>query len=209
MFKTIWYYSSEDEAYIMFAPDLPGCFADGKTIAEAKKNIAEIMNEWIEDEQELGGSIPEPLLKLDHSNSSLFDAVKYILTQTGEIDAVKLHQLAYYCKVWSLVWFHALLFPQQFEAWEQGAICQELFERLEGKRIVSEQDMQGSDSLTDSEKRFIDDVLSVYEPEAPEWLARLTRSESPWMETRDGFLAGRLPALIITPSLIEKYYAID
>lgn len=36
-YKTIWYYSEEDEAYIIFAPDLPGCFADRETIEESKK----------------------------------------------------------------------------------------------------------------------------------------------------------------------------
>ena len=34
-YKVIYYYSEEDNSYLVFAPELPGCFSDGKTLVEA------------------------------------------------------------------------------------------------------------------------------------------------------------------------------
>ena len=59
-YKIIGYYSEADRAYLLFVPDLPGCFADGQTLEEAKENIAVIIDEWIEYAQELGREIPKP-----------------------------------------------------------------------------------------------------------------------------------------------------
>lgn len=59
-YKIFGFYSEDDEAYIMFVPDLPGCFADGGTIGEAVKNIDVIIDEWIEYAKELGREIPKP-----------------------------------------------------------------------------------------------------------------------------------------------------
>lgn len=54
------YYSKYEEIYVLFAPDLPGCFADGETLEEAEKNIDVVIEEWIELAKELGREIPEP-----------------------------------------------------------------------------------------------------------------------------------------------------
>lgn len=54
------YYSEYEEIYVLFAPDLPRCFADGETLEEAEKNTDIIIEEWIELAKELGRDIPEP-----------------------------------------------------------------------------------------------------------------------------------------------------
>lgn len=73
-YKIIGFYSEDDESYIMFAPDLPGCFADGETIEEAKKNIDVIIDEWIEYAKELGREIPKP---------SAYDGERFQLLDTS------------------------------------------------------------------------------------------------------------------------------
>lgn len=40
--------------------DLPGCKADGKTVAEAVENANVIIDEWIQYAKEDGIEIPEP-----------------------------------------------------------------------------------------------------------------------------------------------------
>jgi predicted RNase H-like HicB family nuclease len=45
---------------VVEVPELPGCFADGKTYGEAVANAEIIIQEWIETAQELERDIPKP-----------------------------------------------------------------------------------------------------------------------------------------------------
>ncbi len=59
-YELIIYWSDADGAYIVEAPELAGCMADGATYQEAIANAEVIINEWIETARELGRPIPEP-----------------------------------------------------------------------------------------------------------------------------------------------------
>lgn len=207
-YRIMGYYSKEDEAYVVFAPDLPGCFADGETKEEAKDNIAVVIEEWIEYAQELGREIPEPLSTLTRSDSSIFDVAEYILSKCGRISTMMLEKLTYYCQAWSLAWFHTPLFPQQFQAWEHGPVCRNLFEQHKGRFVVSCGDIGTTKpELSDTEKRLIDNVLAVYGDQDPEWLSELTHSERPWKETRGNLPDHAHSSKVIDISLIEEYYS--
>jgi hypothetical protein len=55
----ILYWSEEDKLYIAEVPELKGCFADGKTRAEAVSNAERVIAEWLEVAKEDGISIPK------------------------------------------------------------------------------------------------------------------------------------------------------
>jgi predicted RNase H-like HicB family nuclease len=59
-YEIIIYWSKEDEVYIAEVPELAGCMSDGKTYAEALKNVQQIINEWIATAKQLDRQIPEP-----------------------------------------------------------------------------------------------------------------------------------------------------
>lgn len=59
-YKLDGYYDEYAKCYVLFAPDLDGCFADGETLEEAEKNADIVIKEWIELAKELGREIPEP-----------------------------------------------------------------------------------------------------------------------------------------------------
>ncbi|MEO5359261.1 MAG: type II toxin-antitoxin system HicB family antitoxin [Nitrospirota bacterium] len=59
-YEIIIYWSTEDDAFIAEAPELPGCAADGSTYQEALSNIEITIAEWIETATELGRPIPQP-----------------------------------------------------------------------------------------------------------------------------------------------------
>lgn len=59
-YEVIIYWSSEDQAFIAEAPELPGCMADGKTHQDALRQVEVVMAEWIETARELGRTIPHP-----------------------------------------------------------------------------------------------------------------------------------------------------
>ena len=49
----------EDKGYCAYSPTLPGCFSNGKTIEEAKRNIREAVEQQIASLTTHGQSIPQ------------------------------------------------------------------------------------------------------------------------------------------------------
>ena len=48
----------EDEGYYAYSPTLPGCFSNGKTLEEARRNIREAIELHLATLREHGQSIP-------------------------------------------------------------------------------------------------------------------------------------------------------
>jgi predicted RNase H-like HicB family nuclease len=49
----------EDAGYSAFSPTLPGCFSNGATIEEAKKNIREAIEQHVQTLLERGQPVPQ------------------------------------------------------------------------------------------------------------------------------------------------------
>ena len=54
------FWSDEDEAYIAFAADLPGCSAAGETETEALDRAHNAIKLWLEVSTKAGNPIPQP-----------------------------------------------------------------------------------------------------------------------------------------------------
>ena len=48
----------EDDGYAAYSPTMPGCFSNGKTIEEARKNIREAVQQHMESLLAHGQAIP-------------------------------------------------------------------------------------------------------------------------------------------------------
>ena len=59
-YKVVIYWNEVDGCFVVEAPELSGCMADGLTYQEAVINIEVIIREWIETAKEFGRSIPTP-----------------------------------------------------------------------------------------------------------------------------------------------------
>jgi predicted RNase H-like HicB family nuclease len=59
-YELVLWWSTEDNAFLVEVPELPGCMADGATYEEALANVQVMIQEWIETARELGRDIPEP-----------------------------------------------------------------------------------------------------------------------------------------------------
>lgn len=59
-YELIIYWSKEDDAFIVEAPELPGCMADGATYEEAVANAQTAIREWVETAKAIGRPIPQP-----------------------------------------------------------------------------------------------------------------------------------------------------
>ncbi len=59
-YELIIYWSTDDNAFVVEVPELPGCMADGNTYQEAVTNAEQVIQEWIETARSLGRDIPTP-----------------------------------------------------------------------------------------------------------------------------------------------------
>lgn len=59
-YEVIIFWSTEDNAFVAEAPELPGCLAHGNSYSEALKNAEDAIELWIETAKEFNDTIPEP-----------------------------------------------------------------------------------------------------------------------------------------------------
>jgi uncharacterized phage-associated protein len=69
---------------------------------------------------------------------NVFDVAAYILHALGETTAMKLQKLCCYAQAWSLAWDNVPLFPEEFEAWANGPVCRELYNKHSGMFILKD-----------------------------------------------------------------------
>jgi len=118
--------------------------------------------------------------------ATVFDVAKYILKQTGPISSMKLQKLVYYSQAWSLVWEEKPLFSNRIEAWANGPVSPELFDRHRGKFIIEAADFSyaNDDSLNENQKDTINKVIEFYNKYDSASLSELTHREDPWKDAR-------------------------
>lgn len=59
-YEVVVFWSDEDDAFVTFAPELPGCMAHGETREAALENIQEVMGNWVDIALETGKPVPDP-----------------------------------------------------------------------------------------------------------------------------------------------------
>jgi len=111
------------------------------------------------------------------------DVAAFIVPQLGVVGAMKLQKLVYYAQAWSLVWDRHLLFHEQVEAWDQGPVVRELWERCSRTRVVER--VAGDPSKLSADQRAtISAVLAFYGDRGGSWLTELSHREAPWVDAR-------------------------
>jgi uncharacterized phage-associated protein len=142
--------------------------------------------------------------------ATVFDVAKYIVDRRGEIDTWKLQKLVYYCQAWSLVWDEKPLFSSRIEAWANGPVCPDLYNRHRGMYAVGPQTPiwygADPDALTESERETVDAVLRDYGDKPGHWLRALTHMEDPWKNAREGIPPMEPCNNEITQTSMKVYY---
>ena len=93
--------------------------------------------------------------------ATVHDVAANILRSRGQMTAMKLQKLVYYCQAWSLVWDEKPLFPERIEAWANGPVVRDLYERHRGVFRVSEWNGD-ADSLDREERETVKKVVEFY-----------------------------------------------
>lgn len=134
---------------------------------------------------------------------------RYIIENVGSMTTMKLQKLTYYCQAWSLAWDEEPLFDEDFQAWANGPVCPELFNKHRGVyRVDGEFLSEYSDySFTDDQLETMDTVLDFYKERGSHYLSELTHKERPWKETRGDLPSGESSSEVIEKDLMMEYYA--
>ena len=140
---------------------------------------------------------------------SSLDVAAYILKKRGEMTAMKLQKLVYYCQAWSLVWDERPLFRDTLEAWANGPVAPSLFDAHRGSFKVSKLADGNPDALDQDAQDTVDAVLDFYGNKTSQWLSDLTHSEAPWHEARRraGLAVGERGTALITHAAMAEYYS--
>jgi uncharacterized phage-associated protein len=125
--------------------------------------------------------------------------------QSIDISNLKLQKLLYYAQAWNLAFYREPLFDDEFEAWVHGPVVPAIFQRFKGYRW-NEITEQVSPRRDVGLQRHLQEVLRTYGHFTPNQLERLTHSERPWQEARDG-LSPDIPSRmkISRKSMIDFY----
>lgn len=121
--------------------------------------------------------------------ANVFDVARYILTAVGgSVSTMRLQKLCYYSQAWSLAWDNVPLFDENFEHWDNGPVCRELFNQHQGKFCVTADDIPAmlvdrTHPLTAEQINNIDNVLDAYGVLNGGQLSELTHRERPWLHT--------------------------
>lgn len=137
---------------------------------------------------------------------SAHDVAAYILQQRGEMTAMKLQKLVYYCQAWSLVWDERPLFDERIQAWANGPVVPELYAVHKGMFAVDHWPKGSPDCLDATAKETVDAVLGYYAARPAQWLSDLTHMEAPWKDAREGLAPGERGQREITCAALAEYY---
>ncbi len=142
------------------------------------------------------------------SNTTVFDVAKFILDKQGIMSAMKLHKLVYYAQAWSLAWDDKPLFDNRIEAWANGPVVRDLYNKHQGKYQAAVSDVEpfACSSLSTEQQETIEAVLEAYGEKSAQWLSDQTHTEAPWLKARKGLSDNERGEQEITLDSMLEYY---
>lgn len=141
--------------------------------------------------------------------TTIFDVALLVTKMVGEVTAMKLQKLLYYCQAWNLVWEESPLFEDDFQAWANGPVLPALYSRHRGQFKVSEANFADGNigHISSVQEENIKRVIDFYGDKTAQWLSELTHQEAPWLDARGATPIGERSEAIISKSAIYEYYS--
>ena len=138
---------------------------------------------------------------------TVVEVAKYVLTKCGDMPAMKLHKIVYYCQAWSLAWDEVPLFEEEFKACAYGPVSPDLFSSHKGKFVINEEDIKGDiDDFDQDALDTMNAVIDYYGDKPPQWLSNLTHQELPRKNARKGYAPGESCNVVISKEAMQSYY---
>lgn len=102
------------------------------------------------------------------------------------LSPMKLQKLCYYAQGLYLGGHANPLFPEDFQAWEHGPVCPELYNRFRSYSWRAIADEITPPNLESSIADHIQEIVSSYGLYDAGALSRMTHAEPPWLDAREG-----------------------
>lgn len=138
------------------------------------------------------------------SGITAYDVANELLRLT-DIDSgdvltnLKIQKLVYYIQGFHLAIYDKPLFVDNFVAWAHGPVVAELYDKLKkfkATQVKIDNPLNGS--ITNQQRKLINEVNDVYGQFSAWKLRDMTHNESPWMTTESGD--------VISKDKIKKYF---
>jgi uncharacterized phage-associated protein len=139
--------------------------------------------------------------------TSVHDVASAIVEETGEVTAMKLEKLVYYCQCWHLARYKKTLFDEPIEAWRQGPVVPALYQRHRGQYHISSWPLGDSSTLNEEAWQVVRWVVASYGDFSPVQLSRMTHAEIPWRAARGALPDSAIGNDEIRPDLMANYYS--
>jgi len=139
---------------------------------------------------------------------SVFDVAKYFLEKHGSMSTLKLQKLCYYAQAWTLAWDEVELFHEEFQAWVDGPVCDELFQKHKGMYTVDCNTFSfgNPNVFNDRQKENLEIIFREYGDKDPNWLKEQTHKEAAWRNARGDMPDDQRSNVIISKQFMGEYY---
>jgi uncharacterized phage-associated protein len=102
------------------------------------------------------------------------------------VSNLKLQKLLYYCEAWRLALDGESFFGDPIEAWVHGPVVAEVFHLYKDSRWSPIAEAKTAAAQDEDALNHIGQVIGAYGALSASDLERLTHSEDPWMDARQG-----------------------
>ena len=143
---------------------------------------------------------------------TVFDVAKYFLDRVdigagGVMTHLKLQKMCYYAQAWHLVFTDKLMFAQEFQAWNHGPVCPELWYDYKEYGWQPIPRPEQFDAVFSAEQNdTLEEVWDAYGRFYAKYLERLTHKEEPWIQARRNCIPGEYCTNEISHQSMKDYY---
>lgn len=145
----------------------------------------------------------------DPPTQSVLDVSAYIfrrLRKLGNVEALKLQKLLYYCNAWSLVDRNQPLFVDEIQAWKHGPVVASIYPLHRGEIELAEWPYGAPDDLDGDQQLLIDSVIDTYGGLSGWRLRNLTHQERPWIDAWKVANEGQIMHVPIDGEITKDFY---
>ncbi|MBI3661669.1 MAG: SocA family protein [Acidobacteria bacterium] len=126
--------------------------------------------------------------------------------KASPVSNLKLQKLLYYSQAWHLALFKKPLFNDEIEAWVHGPVVPQVFRFYRDYKWASISKGDPS-TLRSNIEAHLEEVWRAYGHLSGYDLERLTHSEDPWRQARQGIAPDESSHAVISKESMQRFYA--
>lgn len=135
------------------------------------------------------------------------NVASYIIDTAGPMSTMKLQKLVYYAQAWNLVWVEQPLFDAEIQAWLNGPVVWDLYDKHRGRFNIDSWPFGDASELTEDEVMTIDAVLDAYGKFSGQQLSALSHQEEPWIVARGDLPTSASSSAPLSLDRMQQYYS--